>query len=257
MGGWNNDVWSWGDFGINVNLLNSELTNSIVSLRSILSEAEIGVLEDDKVVWYGEPGGIFSVASCYHFYANFCIPYGHPNRDEAVLGKIWKIGAPYKIKAFSWRLILNRLPTKDLLRSRGISLPLTSLNCVFCDIEAESRNHSFFSCKVMKIIWDDIAFWIGKLFVLEEELFGNFMDWFLFCKSKKVKEEKCGIFWLAITWSIWLTRNGVCFRSDGWNVHNTVCNVKNLAWRWESLGDITKPNFSFYEFTKDPLGFLS
>lgn len=106
---------------------------------------------------------------------------------------------------------MNRLPTKDLLNKRGVPFPLNSLNCAFCDMNLESRNHSFFfSRNVMKIIWNEVSLCIGKAINLEEECSANFREWYLFCKSKNVKEGKCEIIWLAISWSIWLVR-----RNDG------------------------------------------
>ncbi|XP_058725660.1 uncharacterized protein LOC131596952 [Vicia villosa] len=172
-------------------------------------------------------------------------------------GLLWKLEVPFKIKAFGWRLFLDRLPVKDLLKTRGISIPLDDLKCLFCGNSSESSPHLFFSCLVVQNIWSEIANWVGKGDNIDVECLSNFMDWHLFFGSKKVKVRKLGVVWLATTWTIWLVRNEACFRKEAWNVNNTVWNIKHLVWRWSFCGKITHPNYSFYEFCKDPLHFLS
>ncbi|XP_058756725.1 uncharacterized protein LOC131629936 [Vicia villosa] len=257
MGGWHNGVWGWGDFGIKSSFLTTDIRLSLNSLRSSLPLMAFGSDKGDKVGWLGTKGGEFSVTSCYIFYASFRTPFGPCNKNEELVAKIWKLAVPFKIKIFGWRLFVNRLPTKDLLKIRGIPIPLNSLCCSFCEAELESRNHSFFNCKVVDLIWNDIVIWVGKPVGKEEDCLANFLDWYSFCKVNKVRESKWGLIWMATTWSIWLTRNGMCFRNDGWNVDNTVWNVKLLAWKWSFLGENSNSNYSFYEFVKDPLLFLS
>lgn len=40
------------------------------------------------------------------------------------IGVIWKTNVPLKIKIFTWRLFLDRLPTREMLYGREISLVL-------------------------------------------------------------------------------------------------------------------------------------
>ncbi|XP_058778918.1 uncharacterized protein LOC131652934 [Vicia villosa] len=211
----------------------------------------------DSVEWIYSEEKVFTVASCYNFYNNLRIHYGPANRNDEAFELLWKLEVPLKIKAFGWRLFRDRLPVKDLLKNRGISIPLDDLKCSFCDNSLESSSHLFFSCLVVKNIWSEIANWVGKGDRVDVKCLSNFMDWHLFFRSKKVKVRKLGLVWLATTWIIWLVRNGVCFRKEEWNVNNTVWNIKHLVWRWSFCGKITHPNYSLYEFCKDPLHFLS
>ncbi|XP_058726829.1 uncharacterized protein LOC131642356 [Vicia villosa] len=189
----------------------------------------------------------FSVASCYEFLDSNRIPYGPPNIHDGVFSLLWKLDVPFKIKAFGWRLFRSRLPIKDQLALRGIALSLDNSLCSFCGVCSENLNHLFFECGVVKKIWRDIAVSVGK---------GD--SYFVECLAfYMVKGRKLGVVWLAITWAIWLVRNGVCFRNDPWNVDNTVWNIKLLVWKWSYCGKITHPKYSFYEFCKDPVFFLS
>ncbi|XP_058746462.1 uncharacterized protein LOC131619376 [Vicia villosa] len=164
---------------------------------------------------------------------------------------------PFKIKAFAWRLFVNRLPTKDLLEFRGIHFSTPNLNCVFCDSHLENMDHMFFKCEVIKVVWKEIGLWVDYPCWWMEECKPFFMEWYLNGRVKGIKDGKLGVFWLATCWVIWLTRNGHCFRNGGWNINNIVWNIKILSWRWSSFGDIAHSNYNFYDFCKDPLSFMS
>ncbi|XP_058750752.1 uncharacterized protein LOC131623747 [Vicia villosa] len=225
--------------------------------RELLEECgELGS-DRDGAEWLSLRGDDFSVASCYEKYASYRIPFGPVGRHDVAKTLVWKSEVPFKIRAFGWRLLANRLPTKDLLMIRGISLSPEASLCALCKIDPENRDHSFFSCSFVKDIWRDIAMWIGKEGLEEEESHSSFMEWHSFCKSKKVLDRKVDIIWLATSWALWLSRNGVCFREELWSLDNVVWNIKALVWRWSFCGENTHSNFSYYDFVKDPIRFLS
>ncbi|XP_058727126.1 uncharacterized protein LOC131598556 [Vicia villosa] len=211
----------------------------------------------DSVVWeLGNDAG-FSVKSCYNFYAGFWHPFGPNNLHDEALKLVWRMQVPFKTKAFGWRLLINKLPTKDLLKIRGMIFLDDSVKCAFCNSAHETLEHLFFKCYVVKLIWRDIAEWIGMSDVTEEDPMGSFMLWYNFCKNMKMKEGRLSCIWLAITWSIWIVRNSIIFRKDSWSVLNTIWFIKALVWRWSFMGEITHPNCNFYDFCKEPLFFLS
>ncbi|XP_058784513.1 uncharacterized protein LOC131659323 [Vicia villosa] len=211
----------------------------------------------DSVSWNEGSLMDFSVASCYNFYLNLHIPFGPPNIHDGVFGLLWKTEVPFKIKAFGWRLFLDRLPTVDGLVYRGMPFSIENSKCVLCGIDSEDRDHFFFGCLVGTKIWSDIAFRIGKRGLMENECLPHFMEWHLFFRSRKIKVSKLDVVWLATVWSFWLLRNEVRFRKEAWSINNTVWNIKFLVWKWSFCGMITHPNYSFYDFSKDPLFFLS
>ncbi|XP_058734049.1 uncharacterized protein LOC131605745 [Vicia villosa] len=258
MGGWLEYEWRWGDLGLPGSVMDdSALRGFLLSLKNRLKNFNGWSVGKDTVVWNGNVEREFSVASCYEQYEKSFIPYGPQVKHAEVFDLLWVMDAPFKIKAFGWRLFHNRLPTKDLLENRGMSLPSEDLKCIFCGISKENRDHLFFGCLVVKNIWNDIAFWVGKGVCYEEECLSSFMDWHMFFHSKLVLDRKSNIIWFATTWCLWLVRNGVCFRKEAWSVNNVVWNIKLLAWRWSFCGKITQPNYSFYEFSKEPLYYIS
>ncbi|XP_058759651.1 uncharacterized protein LOC131632958 [Vicia villosa] len=258
MDGWMEGVWKWDNFGISDMLVSNDASaEELVCLKSRVEEFRGWGVGKDSVVWSGCPEKEFSVASCYYFLDSIRIPFGPTNVHDGVFSLIWKLEVPFKIKAFGWRLFRNRLPTREMLVSRGVVLPLVNSFCIFCGNDTETMHHLFFRCGVVKKIWSEIEFWVGKSNGVFEECFSHFMEWHSFFDVNMVKVRKLGIIWLATIWAIWLVRNGVCFRDDPWNVNNTVWNIKLMAWKWSFCGNITQSNYSFYEFCKEPIYFLS
>lgn len=43
-------------------------------------------------------------------------------------------------------------------------------------MDPENRDHSFFTCHMVKNIWIDVAFLIGKRGIEEDECLSSFMD---------------------------------------------------------------------------------
>lgn len=50
----------------------------------------------------------------------------------------------------TWIVMLNKLPTTDRLNAWGMNVNGT---CVLCGVHQESRNHLFFECKYVSVIW--------------------------------------------------------------------------------------------------------
>ncbi|XP_058783403.1 uncharacterized protein LOC131658085 [Vicia villosa] len=120
MGGWNGGVWRWGDLGISdLVVVEAGLETKLAVLRNRL--VAFGGVHNakDSVFWSLDLVKGYSVSPCYSCYASSRIPYGPPNKFDEALELIWRLEIPFKIKAFAWRLFVNRLPTKDLLVYRG------------------------------------------------------------------------------------------------------------------------------------------
>lgn len=64
------------------------------------------------------------------------------------LNIIWKASVLAKIRAFGWRLFMDRLATKDQLIKTGISFAPNKVVCVLCLSEEEDLNHFFFDSNI-------------------------------------------------------------------------------------------------------------
>ncbi|PNX56549.1 70 kDa peptidyl-prolyl isomerase, partial [Trifolium pratense] len=63
---------------------------------------------------------------------------------------IWHSQVSLKVSISAWRLLRDRLPTKDNLVTRGV-LSSTAHSCVFGCGEAESVHHLFISCSTVQV----------------------------------------------------------------------------------------------------------
>jgi len=73
---------------------------------------------------------------------------------------IWRKQVLLKVSIFAWRLLRDRLPTKNNLVARGIisheaRLCVSGCGCV------ETTQHLFHSCNVFSSLWNLVRSWIG------------------------------------------------------------------------------------------------
>ncbi|KAL1209614.1 putative ribonuclease H protein [Cardamine amara subsp. amara] len=67
---------------------------------------------------------------------------------------VWfKEGVP-RYSFIHWLALLDRLPTRDRLRSWGMNVPAT---CVLCSSYSETNSHLFFECEFARSIWLPLA----------------------------------------------------------------------------------------------------
>jgi hypothetical protein len=118
-------------------------------LGRIVVFEEVG--ECDYWVRKLDNGGCFSVKSCYslleRFEAGDSVIGGVENR---VLNYIWKSPAPLKVLAFSWTLLLDRIPTRSNLALRRVLVGWEdACVCVFCGRMEETTRHLFLHGEVV------------------------------------------------------------------------------------------------------------
>nr|GEZ89587.1 RNA-directed DNA polymerase, eukaryota [Tanacetum cinerariifolium] len=120
----------------------------------------------------------------------------------------WNRCIPIKVNVFLWRLVLNKLPTRVNLDTKGIDVD--SVLCLICCVNVETVNHVFFSCEMAKDFWALMAIW----WELDIPICSNFMEWcswidysHLSSKAKLVLEGVGG----SLLWSIWRFRNELIF----------------------------------------------
>ncbi|XP_057426355.1 uncharacterized protein LOC130719764 [Lotus japonicus] len=89
----------------------------------------------------------------------------------------WSAFAPSKVKAFAWRMLLNRIPTKVNLRRRGVIPAEVDVFCPFCNRIEECCDHLFCTCSRSFDVWNAVYRWLGFETVLpssSESLFSQF-----------------------------------------------------------------------------------
>lgn len=96
--------------------------------------------------WGAERDDIYSVKdACVMLACRNCHPTPHRPIVES-LTYVWKAAATMKARVSAWRLLWNRLPTKDNVSNR-ITLDDEDKKCVICGNARESMFHVFLECE--------------------------------------------------------------------------------------------------------------
>jgi hypothetical protein len=87
--------------------------------------------EEDGWRWNLEESGRFTVKSAYVKSERLILVEDLWSEEEnRVFSSLWKSPTPFKVIVFSWKLLLNRVPTRDNLSLRNV-LPVEATNsCV-------------------------------------------------------------------------------------------------------------------------------
>jgi hypothetical protein len=128
-------------------------------------------------------------------------------------------------------MLLDRIPTRENLASRGVLNVEASNICVLCGRVEETTLHLFLHCEVMLKVWKRVMCWLNFHFAIPQNLFSHFECWYYEATSLKIRWGFC-LIWLATIWVIWKRRNEVIFNNGVVEMEELVENIKVLAWYW-------------------------
>lgn len=144
-----------------------------------MKEFEFVQQHDDRVKWCPKQDGIFISKSCYNVLREKVVAVD-PLQVEHVhsLCSLWKVTTPSKIKVFGWRLLTDRLPTRDHLVRRNIIQGEYNRVCVLCFEMEENLSHILFHCNKIREVWETIYNWLGIMNMVgipSSQQFNNFV----------------------------------------------------------------------------------
>jgi hypothetical protein len=204
---------------------------------------------DDSWQWRADPAVGFTAKSAYYSLIK-CQPPGTQLSDlqKLVFTGIWKSASPSKVSAFSWQLLLNRIPTKDNLALRGVDTG-NGLLCVACNCTLETSLHLFLHCGIAAQVWYAIARWISHDLPLPPSIFHSFVM-LVGCGINKSRKKGLRLIWHAFIWTIWRARNNRIFNSCVIDLLEILDNIKRISWQW-FIGRMAKSPCLFYEWCWD------
>jgi hypothetical protein len=109
----------------------------------------------DQWVWRYDPGGGYSVRGAYEI-----LTAQDAQETASTSDLIWDKQIPMKVSVMAWRLLRNRLPTKDNLVRWHVIHPDAGL-CVIDRESVETAHHLFISCPIFAPLWSLIRSWVG------------------------------------------------------------------------------------------------
>ena len=223
MGMYKDIGWEW-NFTWRRSLFENEI-DSAVNFLSDIADKSIQQQGPDAWVWSEDPAAQYSTRNAY----NMLGEEGAAGRQEECFEKLWRIRIPARIAVFAWRLIRDRLPTRQNLRRRQVQI--TDMLCPFCRIQEEGASHLFFHCNKIQPIWWDTMSWlhIKGAFPLSPKQ--HFLQ-HLGVQVDGVRTNRWQYWWLALTWSIWKLRNSIVFSNATFNANSLFEDATFLLWSW-------------------------
>lgn len=134
-----------------------------------------------------------------------------------------------KYQFLFWRLLQNKLPTRDMFLSRGVMVANNDVNCVLCSRECESVNHLF--CDFSYHVWMAINLWIGVVGPMQNNGIGHFLQFAGALKGKRFRRGR-HVIWMDVVWVLWMTHNNIIFKEGVVDLIDVIANIKVLSWNW-------------------------
>ena len=126
---WHRRLFAWEE---------ESISECYVLLRNFVLQENV----EDKWTWQLDPMHGYSVRGAYRF-----LTTATDLGDRHQVVDIWHQQIPSKVSVFVWRLLCNRLPTKDNLTRRRI-ISHEDAACVAGCGKQETANHLFLGCDI-------------------------------------------------------------------------------------------------------------
>ena len=223
MGVYKNTGWEW-DFKWQRPLFDSEIDQAVSFIQEVEGfriRPDIG----DQWVWEADPSGQYSVKSAY----SVLIQDVSKEAPDEEFKELWKLKVPSKVVVFAWRLLKDRLPTRDNLRRKQIELQ--DYLCPFCRIMEESASHLFFHCsKILPLWWESLS-WVNLVGVFPHHPRQHSIQ-HMHQTHEGLMVTRWKWWWLALTWSIWKHKNSIVFSNNTLNANKMMDEAVFLLWTW-------------------------
>ena len=145
VGAFNEGGWEW-NFQWRRPLFDSEIDMAVAFLQEV-EGFRLRSDEQDRWLWAVEPCGSYSAKSAYKAIREDILGAGQVGQFK----ELWKLRVPAKVTMFVWRLIQDKLPTRDNLKKKWVELQ--EYLCPFCRLVDESASHLFFHCSNISPLW--------------------------------------------------------------------------------------------------------
>jgi len=191
---WRRRLWAWEE----------EL---VEECRDFLLIVTLLDYVSNRWLWLPDQNGGYSVRGVYDLLTSQEQPHLHQN-----LELIWHKQVPLKVSIFAWRLLRDRLPTKENLANRGI-ISMQARSCLVGYGQVEDLYHLFLSCPLSGALWSLVRAWLGVQGVESQVLADHFIQFIHYASGLKPRRYFFHLIWLLCVWILWNDRNDRLFRN--------------------------------------------
>ncbi|KAL4570624.1 hypothetical protein LXL04_026282 [Taraxacum kok-saghyz] len=142
----------------------------------------------------------------------------------------WNNWVPLKVNFLGWRAVLNRLPSKQELKKRQVTIPST--NCDLCNMAEETCEHILIQCSWTEEIWALVRDWCGMDFTGTHTMEQRIEASLKMGQDNKKKKKTANAIVLVTLWTIWKARNKKTFngrRTPPWRI---IEEIKSQSYLW-------------------------
>jgi hypothetical protein len=151
--------------------------------------------------------------------------------EVATTTLIWHKQVPVKASVLAWRLLRNRLPTRDNLVMRDIIAPNAHFCVNGCGTE-ETTQHVFLFCPVFAPLWGLIQSWVGISSVDPVSIQDHFVQFTYSVGGSRARHSFLQLLWLFSIWVVWHERNSRIFKAKESTVFQMLEKVKVHSLWW-------------------------
>jgi hypothetical protein len=206
----------------------------------------------DRWIWTLHDSSCYTVSSAYYFLTYMEVDGQHQHNNYRFL---WLKAVPLKVLIFACRLFLNRIPTRDKLFHRKVSL-VSEQGCIANCGFNEDRDHLFLTCGFFDGVWHIIAAWLGFSTAFHCHFFEHLHHFSGLWGFSKKSTESMQIIWLSVTWTIWKERNNRIFKGKEDNLLALGERAKLQSFWWLK-SKYTNFDFDYQEWRRSPLTCLN
>ncbi|KAJ9545225.1 hypothetical protein OSB04_024932 [Centaurea solstitialis] len=189
-----------------------------INLNSLMQRNEAA----NRWEWVLESNKLFSVRSLRQLIDAIHLPTADEETD-------WTGWIPSKANILLWRVLLNRLATKDNLLARGVSLSTT--DCPMCLTNMENLDHLMALCSTTKVVNAYLRAWVDW-WPTGTSSTQDF--WMQICSSRgnPVHTKVRKVIGAAFFWTIWTKRNITVFKGKTISEKEIFSDIQFLAFNW-------------------------
>lgn len=186
----------------------------------------------DRLVWLGNPTGVYTTKSGYHVANGPNAIIGSPSPPSSDVNwkkAVWDLKTAPKVKLFLWKALQGALPTGQQLLSRHLEI---DEKCCRCG-EPETILHLLFTCSFAQNVWQLAPLKTDFPSHLLEDVKSGLVRANAQVVLPPIGLGSCPLFpW--ILWNLWKSRNQKLFNSRFFSVEETSLKALSDALEWQN-----------------------